>query len=79
MGLPEEDTLFGVYDGIPLPERSVFEPPLYPDRILIFQEPLEEYCLSLDELEEEIEITVVHEVAHWLGIDDERLGELGYG
>jgi predicted Zn-dependent protease with MMP-like domain len=79
IGAPDDEMLFGLYDGIPLPERSAFEPPIHPDKILIFQEPLEEWCETIDELEEEIEITVVHEVAHYLGIDDERLEALGYG
>jgi predicted Zn-dependent protease with MMP-like domain len=79
MGAPDDEMLFGLYDGIPLPDRSVFEPPIHPDKILIFQETLEEWCETLAELEEEIEITVVHEVAHYLGIDDERLEALGYG
>ena len=79
MGASDDEMLFGLYTGIPLPERSAFDPPLHPDKILIFQEPLEEWCESLDELEEEIEITVVHEVAHYLGLDDDRLEELGYG
>ena len=50
----------------------------YPDTIKIFQEPLEEMCQTLDELEEEIEITVVHEVAHFIGMTEEELAELGY-
>lgn len=79
MGLPEDELLFGLYDGVPLPERSLVSPPLYPDTILIFQEPLEMVCRTLDELEEEIEITVVHEVAHYLGLDDDALEDLGYG
>lgn len=79
MGLAPGETLFGVYIGVALPERSASEPPLYPDEILIFREPLMAACGSLDELEEEIAITVVHEVAHYLGIDEERLEELGYG
>lgn len=79
MGLPPDELLLGVYQGIPLGERSVTEPPLYPDRILLFQEPLEAVCDSLEELEREIEITVVHEVAHFLGIGEDRLAELGYG
>ncbi|MGD8366958.1 MAG: metallopeptidase family protein, partial [Desulfobacterales bacterium] len=70
MGVPPGETLFGLYTGVPLPERSAVDPPLYPDTILIFQEPLETYCETIDELEMEIEITVVHEVAHYLGIDD---------
>jgi predicted Zn-dependent protease with MMP-like domain len=78
MEIPPGETLFGVYTGIPLPERSAVEPPLYPDTILIFKEPLETYCETVEELEMEIEITVVHEVAHYLGIDDEALSDLGY-
>jgi predicted Zn-dependent protease with MMP-like domain len=79
MGLPPGETLFGVFIGVALPERSASEPPLYPDEILIFREPLMAACHSLDELEEEIAITVVHEVAHYLGLNEERLEELGYG
>ncbi len=78
MGVPPGETLFGVYTGIPLPERSAIEPPLYPDTILIFKEPLERYCETIKELQEEIEITVVHEVAHYLGLSDEDLADLGY-
>ncbi len=79
MEVPPGETLFGVYTGVPLPERSAIDPPLYPDTILIFQEPLESYCENAEELETEIEITVVHEVAHYLGIDDDALADLGYG
>lgn len=78
MGIPTDETLFGVYTGVPLPERSVTDPPLYPDEIVIFREPLQDYCRNIEELETEIEITVVHEIAHFLGIDEERLAELGY-
>ncbi len=78
MGLPPGEPLLGIYQGASLLERSTFNPPLYPDTIFIFQKPLEEMCDTLEELEEQIEITVVHEVAHFLGIDEERLIELGY-
>jgi predicted Zn-dependent protease with MMP-like domain len=78
MGLPPDEPLLGVYQGASLLDRSTFNPPLYPDTIFIFQEPLEEMCETIEELEEQIEITVVHEVAHFLGIDEERLIELGY-
>jgi predicted Zn-dependent protease with MMP-like domain len=78
MGYPPDEPLLGVYWGVPLNERSVAEPPLYPDTIYIFKEPLEDMCVSRDELEEEIEITVAHEVAHYLGMSEERLAELGY-
>jgi predicted Zn-dependent protease with MMP-like domain len=78
MGYPPDEPLLGIYWGVPLNERSAAEPPLYPDTIFIFKEPLEEMCAGREELEEEIEITVVHEVAHFLGMSEERLAELGY-
>lgn len=78
MGYPPDEPLLGVYWGVPLNERTLGEPPLYPDTIYIFKEPLEEMCVTREELEEEIEITVVHEVAHFLGMSEERLAELGY-
>ncbi len=78
MGFEPDEPLLGLYTGIPLTERSALEPPLYPDEILLFQEPLQEMCADASELEREIEITVVHEVAHYLGIDEDRLSELGY-
>jgi len=78
-GMPPGETLLGLYQGTPLIDRfSVTAPPLYPDTIFLFQQPLEEICETPEELEEEIEITVVHEVAHFLGIGEERLAELGY-
>jgi predicted Zn-dependent protease with MMP-like domain len=78
MGLPPDEPLLGVFQGVSLLERSVFDPPLYPDTIILFQRPLEEMCETVEELEEEIEVTVVHEVAHYLGMTEERLAELGY-
>ena len=79
LGYGPDEPLFGLYSGVPLIERSAVEPPLYPDTIVIYQEPLEAYCTSLEELIEEIEITVVHEVAHLIGFSDEDLAALGYG
>jgi predicted Zn-dependent protease with MMP-like domain len=80
LGYSPDEPLLGLYWGDSLQEQSFFTPPpLYPDTIYIFREPLEEMCETIGELEREIEITVVHEVAHFLGIDEERLEELGYG
>ena len=79
MDMSPDETLFGVFSGVPLTERSVTEPPLYPDVIIIFREPLMAACRSLEELEQEIAITVVHELAHFLGLSEEQLEELGYG
>ena len=80
MGYPPDEPLLGLYWGSSLPERSFFSPPpVHPDTIYIFQEPLEEMCETIEQLEWEIEITVVHEIAHFLGMDEKRLEELGYG
>jgi predicted Zn-dependent protease with MMP-like domain len=79
LGMTPDDPPLGLYQGASLMERSVFAPPLYPDTIFIFQNPLEQMCDTLEELEQEIEITVVHEIAHFLGIGEDRLAELGYG
>lgn len=79
MGFSPDEELFGLFSGIPLTERSPTDPPLYPDTIYIFQEPLEAFCLNREELIREIEITVVHEIAHFMGIDDDELEALGYG
>lgn len=79
LGFPPGEELFGLYSGVPLPERSPADPPLYPDTIHIFQGPLEDYCLSREELIEEIEITIVHEIAHFVGFSDEELESFGYG
>jgi len=77
MDIPPGDTLFGLYEGTPLTDRG-FEAPLHPDRIRIFQEPIEEVCTNDAEIKEEIRTTIMHEVAHFFGIDDDDLEEMGY-
>src|SRR6185436_5141235 len=72
MEVPPEDTLLGLYEGVPLTERG-FDSPLYPDRIWIFQRPIEDECDSDEEILEEVKITLIHEVAHFFGIDDDYL------
>jgi predicted Zn-dependent protease with MMP-like domain len=79
VGLPTGETLLGLYQGVSLLERSATTPPLYPDSIILFQEPLEEICETVEEMEEEIEATLIHEVAHFLGMSEEELFDLGYG
>ena len=78
MEVPPGEELLGFFSGVPLLDQSVTDPPLYSDTIFIFQEPLEAMCETVEELEEEIELTVVHEIAHYFGISEERLEELGY-
>jgi predicted Zn-dependent protease with MMP-like domain len=70
------DTLYGLYDGVPLTERGSYVPPL-PDVITIFQEPIEDACGSMTELEFQVSTTVVHEVAHYFGFSDSELDRLG--
>jgi predicted Zn-dependent protease with MMP-like domain len=77
MEVPQGDTLFGLYEGTPLTERG-FQTPLHPDRIWIFKEPIERECETEKEIIEEIETTIVHEVAHFFGLDDDYLEDLGY-
>lgn len=78
LGLAPGDWLFGLYEGTPLVERGVISEPLLPDKITIFQQPLEEACQTPEQMTEEIRRTVIHEIAHHFGIDEERLAELGY-
>ncbi len=79
MGLIGNRSLLGLFQGVPLTERSPTSPPLFPASIILFQEPIQEMCRTMDELEEQIEITLVHEVAHFIGMGEGRLSELGYG
>ncbi|HZH03233.1 MAG TPA: metallopeptidase family protein [Myxococcaceae bacterium] len=73
-----EDTLYGLYEGVPLTERGWGYSGVLPDKITIFRGPLER-DFEPDELEEQVRITVVHEIAHYFGFDEDRLEELGYG
>ena len=75
---PDDPDLFGLYEGTPLPERTSAGGGHLPDQITIYRLPLEESFPDPHELEEEIRITVLHELAHYFGIDEDRLAELGY-
>ena len=74
----DDPTLLGLYDGIPLTERDSTYTFREPDRIFVYRGPLVRMCDSDEELVEEVRITVVHEIAHHFGIDDEALHDLGY-
>jgi predicted Zn-dependent protease with MMP-like domain len=74
----DEPDLLGLYDGVSLTERGADHTGL-PDRITVYRRPLLEMCADAEELVREVRITVVHEIAHHFGIDDERLHDLGYG
>jgi predicted Zn-dependent protease with MMP-like domain len=74
---PNDPDVFGLYEGVPLPERGDWAGTL-PDRIRIFRLPLEESFPDPAELVREIRITVLHELAHYFGIDEDKLDDLGY-
>nr|WP_255378384.1 metallopeptidase family protein [Quadrisphaera sp. DSM 44207] len=79
---PEDqpDDLLGLYEGTPLTERGEWwAAGALPDRITVFRGPTLRACGSREEVADEVAVTVVHEVAHHFGIDDERLHELGWG
>lgn len=75
---PDEETLYGLYQGTPITERPHDFAGSPPDRIVIYRGPLVRDCRSADELRDEIECTVVHEIAHFFGFDDDALEALGY-
>lgn len=74
-----EPQLLGLYEGTPLTERGEWYAGVLPDRITIYRGPTLRMCETRDEVVEETEVTVVHEIAHHFGIDDARLHSLGYG
>ncbi|MCI0567823.1 MAG: metallopeptidase family protein [Acidobacteria bacterium] len=76
-GGDEEEMLMGLYEGTPLTERTTDYTSL-PDRITLFQDNIEAVCGTDEEIREEVRKTVLHEIAHHFGMDDERLYELDY-
>ena len=74
---PDDPDLLGFYHGVPLPERGDMAGAL-PDKISIYRRPLEESFPDADELRDEIRITVLHELAHYFGLDESRIADLGY-
>jgi predicted Zn-dependent protease with MMP-like domain len=77
---PEDGSLdlLGLYDGYALTERDRYGMGEMPDRIILFREPLLAITADEEELREEIHVTLVHEIAHFYGIDDDRLHDLGW-
>jgi len=78
---PEDGTLslFGLYSGIDLTRRGQYGFGEMPDRITLYREPLLSVCDTEDELRDQVHITLVHEIAHYFGIGDSELHELGWG
>jgi predicted Zn-dependent protease with MMP-like domain len=78
-GLDEDELLLGLYVGVPLTERGTWDGPRLPDVVYVFQQDIEEVCDSAEQLKSEVRITVLHELGHYFGMDEEQLDQLGYG
>ncbi len=76
---PPGENLLGLYQGVPLTERGGFYAMALPDRITIFRRPILWISANEDEVRDQVRITVVHEIAHHFGTDDDTLHDLGYG
>ena len=75
---PEGEDLLGLYEGLPLTERGDWYGGVLPDRITLYRKPILAECDTEDDVRDEVYTTVVHEIAHHFGIDDDRLDELGW-
>ncbi|QVQ54452.1 metallopeptidase family protein [Spiractinospora alimapuensis] len=75
---PEEPGLLGLYDGTPLTERGDSYGGVLPDHIMIFMNPTLRLCENYEDVVHEVAVTVIHEIAHHFGIEDDRLAELGW-
>lgn len=70
--------LLGLYEGVPLTERQDYGGLVMPDQIFIYREAILDVCETHDDVVHEVRVTVVHEIAHHFGIEDDRLTELGW-
>lgn len=75
----DDPELLGLYEGTPLTDRGEWYAGVLPDRISIYMGPILRMCETSDEVVHEVAVTVIHEIAHHFGIDDERMHELGWG
>lgn len=76
---PEEPTLLGLYEGVALTERDTTYSGFLPDTINIYRGALCDFCTTEEQLVHEVAVTVIHEIAHHFGIDEETLHDLGWG
>jgi predicted Zn-dependent protease with MMP-like domain len=79
MGLRSPSVLLGLYQGVPLDRRGFYYGNVLPDKITLFQIPIESMCQTKEEVEERVKEVVIHEVGHYFGLDDDRLRELERG
>jgi predicted Zn-dependent protease with MMP-like domain len=76
MGLQSPSELLGLYQGVPLDRRGFYYGNVLPDKITLFQIPIERMCKTREEIQERVKEIVIHEVGHYFGLNDERLREL---
>lgn len=76
MGIRSPFELLGLYQGIPFDRRGFFYGNVLPDKITLFQNPIESICKTKEEMEEKIKEVVIHEIGHYFGLDEEKLREL---
>ncbi len=76
MGLQSPSELLGLYQGVPLDRRGFYYGNVLPDKITLFQIPIEMMCKTREEIQERVKEVVIHEVGHYFGLDDYRLKEL---
>ena len=76
LGLRSPSELLGLYQGVPLDRRGFYYGNVLPDKISLFQIPIESICKTREEIEEKIREVVIHEVGHYFGLDDKKLREL---
>ncbi len=75
---PQRDTLFGLYQGVPLSERGASYGGVLPDKISIYYYPLVRNCRTPERIRRQVRRTVIHEVGHFFGLDDRQIRRLGY-
>lgn len=75
----DNPTLLGLFEGVPLPEQHSNHTGFLPDAVFVYKNALEAMCADVDELREEVKITVLHEVGHYFGLEEHELHELGWG
>ena len=78
VGLKDSYSLLGLYSGIPYTHRNTWYAGVTPDRIILFQRNIEALCNSMDELKEKVREVVVHEVAHYFGMNEDEIRRAGY-
>ncbi|MCI0449201.1 MAG: metallopeptidase family protein [Chlorobi bacterium] len=78
VGLKEKHSLLGLYSGVPYTHRTTWYTGVTPDRIILFQRNIEALCNSIEQLKEKIREVVIHEVAHYFGMNEDEIRKAGY-